>query len=201
MAVLTGNDRASYGEASRRWRGPYEILDGYIGHDNVLLEHCTGKEQLIAHVSFLQAFHTKTNLLEEEAGHLAEAQDHAASHRYVRATATFEEHVEVDEEVIAEKKVRNASGRHEVRFDVKDKEGRERWTDVDGLEPPRFKKGKRRMPSIPSRQSGGSLDPGTRASSLVDGEVESVFEDHADGSRRMREGDRIILGCETTDSS
>ena len=175
------------GKLRARWRGPYEVLNTDVGHDNVLLEHCIGKEQLIAHVSFLQAFHTKDNLLEEEAKRLAEAQDHAAKYRSTRASAIFVEHADSSGEILSQKKVRNASGRPEVRFEIEDKEGRRSWKDVDGEEPPRFGKGKKRMPSIPSRQSGGSLDPGVRARSLFSDDVESVLEDHDDGSRRTRE--------------
>ena len=68
-----GTTGAHVGKLRARWRGPYEVVNADVGHDNALLEHCTGKEQLIAHVSFLQAFHTKSDLLEEEAERLAEA--------------------------------------------------------------------------------------------------------------------------------
>ena len=95
--------------------------------------------------------------------------------------------MEEEKVIVSQKKVRNASGRPEVRFHIEDKEGKRSWTDVDGEEPPRFEKGKKRMPSTPSRQSGGSLDSTARASSLFSEEVESVFEDHEDGSRRLRE--------------
>ena len=178
------------GKLRARWRGPYTILNGNIGHDNVLLEHSVDKERLIAHVSFLQRYHTRENLLEEEAEKLAEAEDHAREFRVTRgATALVYVIDEKELDVIVEKKVRNASGKPEVRFCIQEEDGKTRWTDVDGKEPPKFGKNKKRMPLSPPptrRHPGGSLGSVERPSSVFGRDVPSLFEDVDDGSRGSR---------------
>jgi hypothetical protein len=93
---------------------------------------------------------------------------------------------DLEMEVLEERKVRNKSGRPEIRFHVQEDDGSTKWTDVDGLEPPRFEgKKKIRLPKeLPIRQPGGSLEEQERPCSMFGPDVPSIFEDHEDGSRR-----------------
>ena len=182
-----GTSGPHVGKLRSRWRGPYTILDEKLGNDNVLLEHSVEKGRLIAHVSFLQRYHVKDSLLEEEAEKLAEAEEHANQFRSTRASAIVEPEGTKELDIIEEKKVRNASGRPEVRFRVQEDKSKTRWVDVDGGEPPYFAKNKRRLPEgPPSRQSGGSLDRQVRTPSAFGADTPSLFEDIEDGSRRSR---------------
>jgi hypothetical protein len=177
------------------------------GHDNLGLVHETRKNHIIAHVSFLYPFKSRDRLLDEEAEKLMEAYNESEKDRVPRPSLCDTEVMEVNAldqgEVLERRRVQNMSGRPEVRFMVKDSEGKSTLLDVDGKLPPkRNKRSTTRSEDTPMAKrsrSGGTLDyrmHPDRQRSAFGVDVPSLFEDVADGSRGSR--DHGEYGHDTT---
>lgn len=132
--------KAGIGKLRCFWRGPYQIDDVDVGHDNIALTYLpTGKKQM-AHTSFLQPFMAPIPLLDQEAELLGRAQRLAA--RWRPPSVSLDDssgNQEIPEpEVLERRRVLNQSGKYEELLLVKFPDSNEeRIVTLDFKEPSR----------------------------------------------------------------